>query len=118
MAGLQFVNQQCHKSIKIMKLLIITAVSAFEKDVKIILKQAQILSFSYQKVVGFRDVTEEGVASNWFATEINENESVLFYAFADENAVAKVFEKTKSFNEKLETLSKIHLAVVPIEQKN
>ena len=101
-----------------MKLLIITAVEAYEKEVKNILKKSQILSFSYQKVVGFRDVTEEGVASNWFATEINENESVLFYAFANENAVAKVFKQTKSFNDKQETSSKIHLAVVPIEQTN
>lgn len=101
-----------------MKLLIITAVLEFEKEVKTILKHSKILSFSYQKVIGFRDVTEESVGNNWFATEINENESVLFYAFADEHAVAKVFEQTKSFNDKQETLSKIHLAVVPIEQTN
>jgi hypothetical protein len=118
MAGLQFVNQQCHKSKKLMKLLIITAVEAFEKEIKDLLKKSGVLSFSYQKVIGFRDVTEEALESNWFASEMNENESVLFYAFANENAVAKVFEQTKSFNDKQETSSKIHLAVVPIEQTN
>uniref|UniRef100_UPI00404B5859 hypothetical protein n=1 Tax=Flavobacterium sp. TaxID=239 RepID=UPI00404B5859 len=101
-----------------MKLLIITAVEAFEKEIKDLLKKSGVLSFSYQKVIGFRDVTEEALESNWFASEMNENESVLFYAFANSESVEKVFAITKSLNENHKSLSKIHLAVVPIEQTN
>ena len=40
-----------------MKLLIITAVEAFEENVKTILKKNGVLSYSYNKVIGYRDLS-------------------------------------------------------------
>ena len=64
-----------------MKLLIITAITEFEKDIKSMLKKANVKVFSYRKVTGYRDVSKEFIESNWFASEMNETESLLFYAF-------------------------------------
>ena len=64
-----------------MKLLIITAISTFEKDIKKMLKQAEVKTFSYKEVKGYKDISEEALENNWFASEINETESILFYAF-------------------------------------
>jgi hypothetical protein len=38
-----------------MKLLIITAVAAYEKDIKEMLQQAEVTTFSYREVKGFQD---------------------------------------------------------------
>lgn len=101
-----------------MKLLIITAISAFEKDIKKMLKQAEVKTFSYKEVKGYKDISEEAVENNWFASEINETESILFYAFVKKENVDLLFDLVSSFNENQETLSHIHLAVLNIEKSN
>ena len=70
-----------------MKLLMITAIEAFQKDIKFLLKKSSIITFSYTNVKGFRDLTEESVGDNWFASEMNDSQSLIFYAFVKkENA--------------------------------
>lgn len=101
-----------------MKLLIITAIIAFDKDIKLILKQADVKTFTYKEVKGYKDISEEAIESNWFASEINETESILFYAFVKIGNVDKVFDLVSDFNEKQKTLSKIHVAVLNIERSN
>ena len=101
-----------------MKLLIITAMAAFEKDIKKMLQQAAVSSFSYRDVKGFKDISKDGIEKNWFGSEVNETNSFLFYAFVKNENVDVVFDLVSSFNEKQETLSKIHLAVVNIEKSN
>ena len=51
-----------------MKLVIITAIKEFEKDIKLQLKQAKVGTFSYREVTGFRDSTEDALESNWFSS--------------------------------------------------
>jgi nitrogen regulatory protein PII len=99
-----------------MKLLIITAVIAFEKDIKQMLKQANVKTFTYKEVKGFNDISEEAIESNWFSAELNETESILFYAFVKKDNVDKLFDLVTEFNEKQETLSKIHVAALNIEK--
>jgi nitrogen regulatory protein PII len=101
-----------------MKLLIITAIAAFEKDIKKMLQQAEVKSFSYQDVKGYKDHSEEGVETNWFGTELNETDSLLFYAFVKKDNVDLLFDLVSGFNEKQETESNIHVAVVNIENSN
>jgi hypothetical protein len=101
-----------------MKLLLITAVREFEKDIKQILKKAQVKSFSYKDVKGFKDNTEDALEANWFATNMQENESVLFYAFIEKGNVDIVFGIVAEFNEKQKTASHIHLAMLNIEKSN
>jgi len=101
-----------------MKLLIITAIAAFEKDIKKMLQQAEVKSFSYRDVKGFKDHSEVGVETNWFGTEMNETDSILFYAFVKKDNVDVLFDLVSGFNEKQKTESNIHVAVVNIEKSN
>ncbi len=101
-----------------MKLLIITAVNAFEEDVKSIFKANGVLSYSYNKVIGYRDSTLDDVAGNWFASEMNKDESLLFFAFVNTEVSEKVFESIAKFNTENEIGSRIHIAVSPIERSN
>jgi nitrogen regulatory protein PII len=99
-----------------MKLLLITAVKEFEKEIKQILKKAQVKSFSYKDVKGFKDNSEDAMEANWFATTMQETESVLFYAFVKKDKVDALFELIGAFNKEQVTQSNIHIAVLNIER--
>ena len=101
-----------------MKLLIITAIEEFEKEIKTILKDSGVKVFSYQKLNGFKDLSEETFKSNWFASDMNENNSLMFYAFTPKENVDKVFENIDLFNAAQKTMSNIHVALINIERSN
>jgi nitrogen regulatory protein PII len=101
-----------------MKLLIITAIKAFDAAIKKMLKQAEVKTFTYKAVTGFKDISEESIESNWFGTEMNENESILYYAFVKKENVDTLIEKINEFNAIQESLSNIHVAVLNIEKHN
>ena len=101
-----------------MKLLIITAVIDFENEIKQMLKKAHVKTFTYKEVRGFTDLSEEAIESNWFATDMNETESILFYAFVKKENIDQLFDLVKEFNAKQETKSNIHVAVLNIEKSN
>jgi hypothetical protein len=101
-----------------MKLLLITAVKEFENEIKQLLKKASVQSFSYQEVKGFKNSTGEAVESNWFGSEMNETDSILFYAFTAKEKVDTLYELVEYFNMEQESLSHIHIAVLNIERSN
>lgn len=101
-----------------MKLLVITAIKAFETEIKQLLKQAGVGQFSYRDVNGYRDATLDALESNWFGSEMNENESVLFYAFVKKENVDALFTLADNFNAQQESQSKVHIAVLNIEKTN
>lgn len=101
-----------------MKLVLITAIAEFEKDVKKMLKEAKVKSYSYSNVKGFRDASEESVESNWFGSEMNETDSVVFYAFILQQNLETLFEEVNQFNKEQKTISKVHLAVFSVEKYN
>lgn len=101
-----------------MKLVLITAIAEFEKDVKNMLKEAKVKSYSYKDVKGFRDASEENIESNWFGSEMNETDSVVFYAFILQQNLDTLFDEVTQFNKNQETISKVHLAVLSVEKYN
>lgn len=101
-----------------MKLVFITAIAEFDKEVKKMLKEAKVLSYSYRDVKGYRDSTEDAVETNWFGSEMNETESVIFFAFVEKQNVDTLLDLVEKFNSKQETLSHIHTAVLSVEKHN
>ena len=101
-----------------MKLVVITAIAEFEKEVKKMLKNAKVLSYSYRDVKEYRDSTEEAIETNWFGSEMNETESVVFYAFVLQQNLDILFDEVKEFNNKQDSVSHVHLAVLGVEKYN
>ena len=99
-----------------MKLLIITAIKEFEAAVKKILFDAGIKEFTCENVTGCRDASTESVADNWFASEVNETDSVLFWVFAPEECVHNAEAGILQFNESRQSASRIHLAILKTEK--
>lgn len=99
-----------------MKLVLITAVYSFKREIQHLLKQSDVKTYSYRDVTGFKDVSEEALASNWFGSEVNENESIAFYAIVPLDSLDKLYDLIIAFNQELETKSKVHLATFNIEK--
>lgn len=97
-----------------MKLLLITAIQEFEKDVKKILNHSGVKSFSYQEVKGYKNETD-GKSDNWFVAEHSEIDSLLFSVFIEESMVAEIYKKVEIFNVQQTSLSRLHMATLPIE---
>src|SRR5690606_36319981 len=90
------------------KLIIITDIKQFEKDIKLQLKKADVKTFSFRDVTGYRDSTEDALESNWFSSEMNQTETILFYAFVKNETVDGLFSLINDFNKSQKTLSNIH----------
>lgn len=101
-----------------MKLVIINAITEFEPAIKQLLKQAQVFTFSYRSVIGYRESSEDALENNWFASEMNETDSILFYAFVPKEQIDTIFDLVTLFNQNLKSTSKIHIAVLNIEKSN
>ena len=101
-----------------MKLVLVTAIAEFDKEIKKMLKKAKVVSYSYRDVKGYRDSTEDAVETNWFGSEMNETESVVFYAFVEKQNVDDLFTLVDDFNAKQESVSHIHVAVFSVERYN
>jgi nitrogen regulatory protein PII len=101
-----------------MKLVIITSSIAFQKDIKALLKKADVKTYSFREVTGFMDFSDTATSENWFASEVNETESILFYAFVKKENVDQLFNLITEFNTVQESLSHIHIAVLNIEKFN
>ena len=101
-----------------MKLVVITVIAEFDKTVKKMLKEAKVVSYSYRDVKGYRDSTEEVIETNWFGSEMNETESIVFFAFVEKQNIDALFDLVAKFNSKQETVSHIHIAVLTVEKHN
>lgn len=99
-----------------MKLLLITAVEEFEKNVKEILVHAGVSAFSYTSVKGYKSQGKQISLESWFATQVRESDSLLFTVFVPDENVEKVYHYIEKFNQKREFFSRIHLASLDIEK--
>jgi hypothetical protein len=98
-----------------MKLMLITAIKVFENDIKHLLKEAKVNAYTYNDAIGFKDHSTENLSANWFATDQYENESVVFHAFVADDLATKAIALVQTFNQQQDSLSKVHLALLNIE---
>ena len=97
-----------------MKLLLITAIEEFEKDVKNILKHSGVKAISYQSVKGFKNNGDE--LENWFSSDNVEIDSLLFTVFIESRYVDEIYIRIQDFNSRQKTLSHVHIATVLLEK--
>lgn len=99
-----------------MKLVIVTAVEVFQKDVLKLFKEANIENFSSSDIDGYKNGSSLLMASNWFSAEKGGNESSMFFSFTDDIHIDSLFKLIEVFNSNLETDNPIKAIVVPIEK--
>jgi len=96
----------------------ITAVRSFENEIKTLLKESGVKTFSYMNIMGFKDLSDEPLEANWFASSTGERLAVLFYAFVEKTITDEVIAHIEERNSEQETLSQIHVAVMDIKRTN
>ncbi|NND79673.1 MAG: hypothetical protein HKN53_07235 [Maribacter sp.] len=99
-----------------MKLLVVTAVEQFEKEVIKLFKEADIENFSGSEIDGYKPPASLMMKSNWFPKEKGGVESSLFFSFTEDKKIDTLFGLIKAFNTNLETNNPIKAVVVPIER--
>lgn len=100
-----------------MKLLLITAIKEFESEVKSILVKSGSKSFTYNEVKGFKNEESSTRTSSWFASAYSKIDSLLFTVFVAEENTPLIIQKIEEFNAEQETLSKVHIALINLEQQ-
>ncbi|WP_158840351.1 hypothetical protein [Polaribacter sp. L3A8] len=99
-----------------MKLVIVTAVEEFQKDILNIFKKANIENFSSSDIDGHKNTPSLLKASNWFSGEKNGNGSIMFFSFTKTDKIDGLFTIIKEFNNNLETNNPIRAIVLPVER--
>ncbi len=99
-----------------MKLVIVTAVEEFQKDVLKLFKNAHIENFSSSDIDGYKNGSSVLMASNWFSGPKGGNQSGMFFSFTEEEHIEALFNLIEEFNKNLETNNPIKAVVVPIEK--
>ena len=100
-----------------MKLLIVTVVDEFQKDVLQLFKQANIESYSGSDIEGYKNGTSSFMMNaSWFPSQKSGADSSMFFSFTEDKKIDLFFELVKKFNENLETNNPMHAVVVPIER--
>lgn len=99
-----------------MKLLIVTSVVAFQKDVLKLFKKANIEAFSSSEIDGYKNGNSLVATQSWFPGEKGGNESLMLFSFTDEDKITDLFKYVREYNDQLETNNPIRAVVLPIEQ--
>jgi hypothetical protein len=99
-----------------MKLLIVTSVVAFHKDVLKLFKKANIEAFSSSEIDGYKNGNSLVATQSWFPGDKGGNESVMLFSFTEEEKITQLFRYLKEYNEKLETNNPVRAVVLPIER--
>lgn len=101
-----------------MKLLIVTVVDEFQKDVLRLFKKANIESYSGSDIEGFKNGSASFMMNtSWFPSERSGADSSMFFSFTEDEKIDSFFSFVAQFNEHLETNNPIHAVVVPIERR-
>ncbi|WP_417866981.1 hypothetical protein [Xanthomarina gelatinilytica] len=99
-----------------MKLVIVTSVEEFQKDVLKLFKNANIHNFSSSDIDGYKNGASVLMASSWFPSEKFGNESHLFFSFTEDENIDALFNLIQEFNTTVETNNAVRAVVVPIER--
>lgn len=99
-----------------MKLLIVTTVSAFQKDVLKIFKEVEIEAFSSSEIAGHKNASELVATQSWFPGTKGSHESLMFFSFTGEEKAMAFFKKARIYNDSLESNNPIRAVTVNIEK--
>ena len=99
-----------------MKLLIVTVVEEFQKEILQLFKEVNIESYSGSDIEGYKNASSFMMNSSWFPSEKGGADSSMFFSFTEDEKIDLFFTLAIQFNKNMETNNPIHAVVVPIER--
>lgn len=101
-----------------MKMLFITAIASYEKDIVAILKSSQIHSFSSAPILGHVNHQDPHLEDNWFGSNQPDYQSMLFFSLVADEFANEAYQRIEAFNNTLESKSKIHISILNVTKNN
>jgi len=99
-----------------MKLVIVTVVDDYIKQVSKLFSNAGISTFSQLDIEGYKSGAPNDATSGWFATRRGGADSEMFFSFAEEVLIEQLFDEIKTFNLTVDEQNPVRAIVVPIEK--
>ena len=99
-----------------MKLLMITSVKEFEKDIYKLFKNSKIDVFSTLDIEGHKLHKPKNIADNWFSAQRDTSDSKLFFTFSSEEFVEQMLAEVKLYNQEKASYNPVKAVVMDIEK--
>jgi hypothetical protein len=101
-----------------MKLLVITSLKEYQKQVSHILDAAGIEVFSVSETIGFKDHRRPSLLDNWFSSGSDQFDSVFLFSFTEYSKAETAIELIKKYNAKNETGFPLRAFIIPVERSS
>lgn len=99
-----------------MKLLLITSVSEYEKEVCQLFKKAEIIVYSTSDIQGHKFFAGNNLQDNWFSTQRDSFDSKLYFSFTSEDKIETIFKSIEAFNTEKTSSNPLKAIVLDIEK--
>jgi len=99
-----------------MKLLIVTSVIEFEKEVLKLFKKAKITSFSNTSINGFKSTNTENLIDNWFSNTEDKIHSTLFFTFTEKEKIDILLDGIKKINNQKKLINPLRAIVLEVSK--
>ncbi len=99
-----------------MKLLVITTVTEFEKDIYTLFKKSQIDIYSTSNIQGRKFSPIKNMSENWFSPQRDSLNSKLYFTFSTEEKIDTMLKSLKQYNTEYRTNNPVKAIVLPIEK--
>ena len=101
-----------------MKLVIVTSLKDYQKEVATIFEKSGIKVFSVSETKGFKDDHSVNLLDNWFSSGKEHFDSIFFFSFTGEENADKALSLIKTYNDSNPTNFPIRAFIVPVEKSS
>ena len=101
-----------------MKLLIVTSLKEYQKEVATIFDHAGIKVFSVSETKGFKEDHGVNLLDSWFSSGKEYFDSIFLFSFTNEASAESTMELIKAYNEENKTKFPIRAFIVPVEKSS
>jgi len=99
-----------------MKLLMITTVKEFEKDICQLFKSVRIEAYSTYDIQGHKLQTPENIQDNWFSSHRDTFDSTMYFTFTHEELINNMLNEVKLYNKEKAATNPVKAIVMNIEK--
>jgi hypothetical protein len=101
-----------------MKLLVVTSLKEYQKEIATIFEQAGIKVFSVSETKGFKEDHNINLLDNWFSSGKEHFDSIFLFSFTQDANADQALELVKAYNLENKTNFPIRAFVLPVEKSS
>ncbi|MDP4284513.1 MAG: hypothetical protein Q8891_08825 [Bacteroidota bacterium] len=99
-----------------MKLLVVTSLKEYQKNVAKIFEQAGISVFSVSDTIGFKENSAPNLIDEWFGAGTDHFDSIFLFSFTEDANADHAIELIKEYNTVEDSQFPIRAFILPVEK--